>query len=348
MRLACFVLLSLCAAAPAARADQLILKNGDRITGKLVKKDGAKVTLKSDLMGDVTVAWDAVTSLSSDEPVTVVLPGGRKVLGKLQTTGDQVSVVTSGATETAALAQITAIRNTEEQRAYDRLERPGFADLWAGYADLGLSAARGNAKTNTFTTAVNAVRATRTDKTTVYFNQIYATATINGVNAGTANALRGGIAYNRNLRPRLFVNTFNDYEYDRFQNLDLRFVLGGGLGYSTIKNERSQLDLLGGLDYKHETFNTPLTRKSAEAYGGDDFSHKLSARTSLRQSFRVFTNVTGPGERRMNFDLGANTNLWKWLAFQISASDRFLSNPVGGRQRNDVLLTTGLRLSFAR
>ena len=45
-------------------------------------------------------------------------------------------------------------------------------------------------------------------------------------------------AYHRDLTPRLFVSTLNDYEHDRFQNLDLRFVAGGGLGVNLIKVRR--------------------------------------------------------------------------------------------------------------
>ena len=36
------------------------------------------------------------------------------------------------------------------------------------------------------------------------------------------------------------------------------------------------------------------------------------------------------------------------LTWRLSASDRFLSNPDFGRRRNEVLLTTGIRVSFAR
>ena len=39
-------------------------------------------------------------------------------------------------------------------------------------------------------------------------------------------AVRGGVGYDHNPKPRLFVNFFNDYKYDRFQSLDLRFVGG--------------------------------------------------------------------------------------------------------------------------
>jgi small nuclear ribonucleoprotein (snRNP)-like protein len=329
-------------------ADQLTLKNGDRVTGKIVKKDGDKVTVKTDLMGDVTIAWDAVTAISSDQPLTVVLPNGKSVAGKISSADGKMEVATQAAVETAPLPQVSAIRNADEQKAHERMLHPKLLELWAGYFDLGLAAVRGNAKTTTFTTAFNAVRATRNDKITLYYNQIYATATIDQKGSATAEAVRGGWAYNRNVSPRLFLNTFNDYEYDRFQNLDLRFVAGGGFGFSAYKKENTQLDVLAGADYDRESFNTPLTRNSVEAYWGDDFTHKLSAKTSLRQSFRMFNNLSDSGVYRMNFDLAANTTFRKWLAWQITASDRFLSDPVVGRQRNDILLSTGFRVSFAR
>ena len=73
-------------------------------------------------------------------------------------------------------------------------------------------------------------------------NQIYSTATIRGVNGATANAVRGGISYNHNINSQWFYNVTNTDEYDTFQSLDFRFVLGGGLGYHAIKNERTTLD----------------------------------------------------------------------------------------------------------
>lgn len=72
---------------------------------------------------------------------------------------------------------------------------------------------------------------TNTDKTSLHPSAVKASALIGGVSAGTAQAVRGGWAYNRSVQSRFFINTFNDCEYDRFQALDLRFVLGAGLGY---------------------------------------------------------------------------------------------------------------------
>jgi len=328
-------------------ADQITLNNGDRITGQVIKKDGDKLTVNSALFGEVSIPWSAVTLIRSEEPLVVVLPGGKSVTGKLDTTEGKVQIVTSAGQEAAALGDITAIRNSDEQGKYEKLLHPGLLELWTGSVDLGLALVRGNAHTSTFTTAFNTTRASRTDTIKLYLNQIRASATVGGKSAATAQAIRGGWSYGRNIGARMLVNVFNDYENDKFQDLDLRFVLGGGLGFHAIKNARSVLDLLGGIDFNREHF-TRLTRKSAEAYTGDDWTYKLSSASSVTQSFRFFPNLSDTGNYRINFDLGAVTAFKKWLSWQVTASDRYLSNPVFGHQRNDVLLTTGFRLSFAR
>src|SRR5882724_3720200 len=172
-------ILGIIALSPLLFADQVTLKNGDTITGSIVKKDGDKLTIKSEFLGEVTMPWTAVTSIKSDAPLFVGLPGGKEVNGKLTTAGSSVEVETPGGRQNAPLAEVSSVRNQAEEDRYQRLLAPGWLDLWAGYFDLGYAIARGNAKTDTLTTAFNASRPTRTDKTTVYFNQIYSTATIN-------------------------------------------------------------------------------------------------------------------------------------------------------------------------
>lgn len=330
------------------RADLLVLKNGDRVTGSIIKKDGKTITLKSDNFGVITAPWDQVDSVKTETPLTVVLQDGKTVQGTLAARGGRVEVTTKDSRLTVAPAEVTTVRNADEQKAYERLLSPRWLDLWAGDASLGWAGTAGNAKTQTFTMGFNAARVTNTDKTSVYFNLIKASAQVNGKTSGTAQAVRGGLGYNRNVNPRWFINTFNDYEYDRFQNLDLRFVVGGGLGYAAVKGERSRLDLVGGGAYNHESFNTPLTRSSAEAYWGDDYNYKLSGATSLFQRFRMFNNLTNTGNYRLNADIGAATKLTKWLNWNLSLSDRFLSDPAPDRKRNDFLYTTGIGLTFAR
>lgn len=329
-------------------ADQVVMKNGDRVTGTIIKKTGNDLTIKTDKFGVVTTTWDQVESVKSDKPVNLVLQDGRTVQGTLATVDAKVEVVAKDTKVSVTPADIATIRDAAEQQAYERRLRPGWGELWAGTGTVGLAGTSGNAKTLTFTTAVAAARVTNTDKTSLYFNIIKASALVNGKSADTAQAVRGGLSYDHDVNPRLFVNVFNDYEYDRFQDLNLRFVLGGGLGFHAVKKERSRLDLLGGADFNRSNFSTPLTRKSAELYWGDEYSLKLNAATSLVQNFRMFNDLSNIGDYRMNFDVGASTKLSKWLTWNVSLSDRNLNRPAPGRKRNDLLYTTGIGITFAK
>jgi hypothetical protein len=44
--------------------------------------------------------------------------------------------------------------------------------------------------------------------------------------------------------------------------------------------------------------------------------------------------------------MGVVTKLTRFLSWQTSFNDYYLSNPVPGKKTNDLLLSTGLRLTF--
>jgi putative salt-induced outer membrane protein YdiY len=332
----------------AARADEIVMKNGDRVTGSIVKQDGTNITIKTDNFGVITAAWDQVVSVKSDQPLNLTLKDGKTLAGTLATSEGKVEVAAKEATVAVAPGDVAGIRNAAEQQAYERLLAPGLLELWAGTASVGWAGTNGNAKALTFTMSAQAARVTRTDKTAVYFNLIKASALVGSVSAETARAIRGGVSYNHDVSPRLFVSAFNDYEYDRFQNLDLRFALGGGFGYHAVKGPRATLDVTGGADYSRSTFSTPETVNSAELFWGDDYTLKLLGASSLIQSFRMFNDLSHTGNYRINADLGISTKLRKWLTWTVSLSDRYLSDPAPGRKTNDWLYTTGLGVTFGK
>ena len=68
----------------------------------------------------------------------------------------------------------------------------------------------------------------------------------------------------------------------------------------------------------------------------------------MQEKLLIYPAVTDGGSYRINFDTSSVTILKRWFSWQFTVSDRFLSNPVAGRKKNDVLLTTGLRITFAK
>jgi len=350
------ITLSVCVlflSAGAGLADQITMKDGDRITGNIVKKDGDSVTVKSKNFGTVTLKWADVATVKSDEPLNITLAGGKTVKANIETQGDGIQVAAPGAPQAVDPKDVVTLRDDAEEKAYQKFLHPRLLDLWTVTGSLNLAGTKGNAETSTLTTPINFVRASNTTRTTAYFNSISSSAKINGVDSSTAKAIRGGWAYDHNLTKKIFANAFNDYEYDKFQALDLRMVIGGGVGYHVWSHDTSHLSLVGGGDWNRAAFgaaraSAAFTRNSAEAFWGDDFNYKISARTSFVETFRMFNNLSDTGQYRMNADAGATTQLTKWLTWNVSLSDRYLSDPVPGFKKNDFLYSTGLGFSWAR
>lgn len=71
-------------------------------------------------------------------------------------------------------------------------------------------------------------------------------------------------------------------------------------------------------------------------------------RATLKERFVPFPNLSGVGEYRMNFDAGLNTSLTKTFGWHITASDRYISNPLTGLKKNDLRLTTGVNVRLGK
>jgi putative salt-induced outer membrane protein YdiY len=350
----------LCLCASVARADQIILKNGDRLTGTIVKSDAKTLLIKTELAGDVNVKWEAVTSIVSTQALHLALKDGQTVVGTVTTNDDKFEVATkdTGAV-TATKADVVGVRDDAEQKAYDdqieRLRHPHLSDFWSGLLDTGLSLTRGNSDSLTYSLSAKAARLTEHDKISVYSTAIYTDSTVGHVTSTTAHAIRGGIRGDLNVSDKLFVFGFTDFEYDQFQDLDLRNVLGGGLGYHAVKTKTTTFDLFAGGSYDQDFFGavaatpTPaVTRKTGEVVLGETFNTKLDNRTTLTEQFSLYPNVSETGTYRFQFDSTAATKLKNWLSWQVTYSDRYLSNPLAGFKKNDLLLSTGIRLTFGK
>lgn len=347
-----------------ALADQVVLKNGDRLTGSIAKSDGKQLVIKTDYAGDVTVKFDAIQSITSTGDLNVTI-GGKTVVGPVTTSGDDVVVATrtAGPVE-APKASVTLMRSPAEQAAYEKSLHPGWSEGWAGGLNLGFAVTAGNSETKNLNVAFNAVRTGFHDKLILYTNSIYAVndkiTPTQPAPVTTANSTGGGARYDRDLTPRTFGFVNGDFFANSLQDLDLRSIMGGGFGMHVIKNAASTLDVLAGLNYTHETFSNvpsptppPLTysysNSSAALTLGDAFTHKIGKSTVVTQSFLLYPNLSDTGQYRGTFNLGTVTKINKWLGWQNSFGDVFDTNPPAALpriERNDVQFATGLNVSF--
>ena len=122
--------------------------------------------------------------------------------------------------------------------------------------------------------------------------------------------------------------------------------------------------VFGGAGYNQEYFSSyslpnplpppptvtfpALTQRSAEIVAGEELDTKINSRTTFSENFTLFPGVGGAGGYRYTFNTTAATKLKNWLGWQVTFADNYISNPPFGIKGNDMLFSTGLRLTFGK
>jgi putative salt-induced outer membrane protein YdiY len=133
----------------SASADQIVMKNGDRLTGKLITKENGTLKFETPYAGVIDIKWDTVESVVLDEPVRVMLENEdvRKA-SAIERDGGKVRLRLDPDMESDL-----AVEELEEQEVAVVKPEPwrlGEAWKFSGRANFGFEYERGNTDTDEF------------------------------------------------------------------------------------------------------------------------------------------------------------------------------------------------------
>jgi putative salt-induced outer membrane protein YdiY len=272
-RLACGLLALSLATAPAW-ADVIETKNGARLVGKVVKVDGAAVSLETDYAGVISVKLSEVTSVRTEAPLIYRLAGGTVLQGTLASTdGGQVRI--SG-TEGAVTTPLDKIAATWAPGAPD----PAVVAMqraWTYEAAMDLTGKSGNRDQTGTAASFRAVLAGPQD--TLQFYAAYDRQETDGQKS--ADQFRAGVDYQNNFSGRRSWYVRNEGGFDRIKDVDLYNVAAAGLGLDFIKEAKQTLTGRAGVSFRYEGYKNPRTEDVRSA--GLDFglNHRLEMETSV-------------------------------------------------------------------
>ena len=329
-------------------ADQITLTNGDRLTGAIKKYDDQKLYLSTEYSGDITIKWASISKIVADKPLHIERADASKLSASTLTISvADVVIEATPAPVTVASTDIKAIRSDSEEITYEESLHPGWRSAWHGGGNVGFALARGNSDTTNLSIGFTADRKTLHDKTSMYANSVYSTDGL--LSTTTANAIRGGLRYDHDISKRVFAFVSGDFEHDALQDLTLRSILGAGLGFHAINTKNTSLDLLAGGAYTRENYGVPANNNNfVSVEMGETFSKTLSSSTTFTQKAFIYPYLNSIGDFRGTFDAGLATKLTKLLTWQVNLSERYVTNPLPGTKKNDLLLTTGLGVTFGK
>jgi len=321
----CLLITLLTAIPLSVQAAVVVLKNGDRITGRIVKMENKRLEIDVSFSDIIKIKWEDVQSITSERPMSVKLYGevdmpedaGERRLDRLIVD----TLVEGGAIR---LEDVRAINFTEND--------------YRGYISAGGNQTSGNTKTEALNISGNLTY--RRLEHRYYLDGKYNRAQAEGED--TANNAASTVKYDYFLTRRAYVGGFDLVETDQFQNLSVRNTGGLLMGYDILDREHHNLTIAAGPAAVYQDFTTDPATITPSASGilryefmfrGDD--------VVFFQKSQAFKDL-GHGEAtRVNADQGLRvkfTNNWR-INFEYDI--RYNSLPVTGKQTVDTNIIFG-------
>ena len=252
--------------APAGWADEVVMANGDRISGKILAKDEQVLVVRTDYAGEVKIRWIDVVRLQSDEPVWVYLADGTRLNGRLVMGEDKTLAIDAGENMKSGTVPVAEVRFINPPP-----ELSGEGVKLSGHANIGFSSSSGNTETEKWYVDAEAVARTRDNRYTLGVEA--KRSEDNGLE--TESNWLGYMKYDHFLSKKWYAYANGNFENDEFKDIQLRTTLGVGSGYQFYETDRTNLSLEGGLSYVNTDFETQEDENYPAARWALKFDHYL-------------------------------------------------------------------------
>jgi putative salt-induced outer membrane protein YdiY len=240
------VLTILLAATHTVAADELLMKDGSRLLGKVVKKEDDTLEFETAYAGVIKVKWGEVSQLTADEPLKLMLEDeSTLVAGEISKTGEATLLVTE--------ADVPAQSVTPGTVAYINPEpwRTGEGVKWTGRINIDLEIDRGNTKEDEFEADFETRIRRKNDRFT-FLGQYEKDESDDVV---TTEKWKEGNKYDYFISEKLYYGALLAFEHDKFADLDLRTRLGPHVGYQFFESKELNLDTNVGVLYVDENYD---------------------------------------------------------------------------------------------
>lgn len=326
----------------SANTDVVVFDNGDRLTGEIKSLERGKLRFKTDATDTISIEWDNVAFLSSDQNIQVETYDGRRYLGNLQLSPAVKKVNVKGGDDNVELDATAVVLLTPiEDRGFERLD----GDVTAGY---NFAKADSVEQTN-----LGLSMEFRGEERSVGFD---VNSSISNSNQNESSQRHTAIAnYKRFFSNRWFYAGSLSATRNDELGVDLRSSVGAGGGRIVAQTNHSQLLVESGLLLTHEnlapdeTGFDPPDEDTVEAYlaMGWDWFRFDSPEVDLSTSLELIPNLTNSGRVRGEFNITLKWEIIHDLFWQLSFYESYDSDPVSqGAAQNDYGITTSLGYSF--
>jgi putative salt-induced outer membrane protein YdiY len=335
------ILLCLVFAGGVVQADEVVLTNGDRLSGTIVQMTNGKLLFKSAAAGEVTVNLTDVRTLSSDSPVTLRLSDGTVLIRKIRAgQPGQIAVEPEGAigAQPIPLGSLTAVNPPAKPEP-----------KWTGSVSAGVTATSGNTNTEAVNASASVQRRSEMDRTSAGFD--YARGQQRDRNTRQDNVTedwwRARAEYDYFFLPKTFGFVNMRYEKDSIAELDRRTVVGGGAGYQWVESDKLNFASQLGLASLYEKFKNETKSKSETSLeAGYTFDMQVTEGVKVLHDLTYFPSLSKFSDYYLTTTGEVRASLTKSMFAGFKVIFNYDESPAIGRGSTDVKYMFSVGMTF--
>ncbi len=281
------------AAAPGLRAARLILKNGDRLTGTVIKREDGKIYFHSDVLGDLVAPENIVTIVDAPPPSTTA-----------QTlAGLPPKPVVTASTPAPAVEAVHSLGILPWLEKPFLILRP-VVTKWTGKVEFGYGNELNTSRSITTNLSAEAERNVGPDD--IRFKGSYLYASTAGIPTTDQDEI--DFRWRHNLSERWFTQAITSYSSDKIRLINTDIEQTADIGYKVFATARQTANIGGGLMLQY--FDATGVDKGSDYLGNafQDYSYKINGRYTFTEDATIQYSPEERGRSGVVADLSSPVN----------------------------------------
>lgn len=346
----CTVALScLLAPAPLRSQQTLVLDNGDRMTGDLVRIEGNVWVFRLPF-AEARVPATRVRGFTSRRPIGIRLGDGSVFAATVAPGDEGLSLaLADGFVRQIAATEIEAVGDPDDLTKLTRVPIGFFTPIhrfWSASGSLGFSDKSGNSRARGISTSIEIQRRTSKDR-------IRLTAGLNreqsrsasGEFEPTVSKYFAGLRADMYATERIFGFVETRQDRDTFQDISLRSSYNGGVGVQVLSTATTDFRLSASAGARIERFFSNGSETAAVLKTGAETRRKLGTAIADWQ-LSVVSNVEDFGDYQLRSEASLTATVYKGIGFRLGVLNELDSRPRPGVEKHDMLVTTTVAYSI--
>ncbi len=312
-------------------ADVIVLENNDRLSGTVTRIDSGVLTLVTEYSEPIKVRTEKIKKIITDKPVELHLENGEILKGSIKTTGDGRIMVESSSDREYVFIDWGKVKALNPP--------PG---KWNGSITLGANLQSGNTDRVSATIGADSTRRTEKDRVSLRFLFNYAKEDDNL----TARNTYGALKYDYFLTKKMYAYLGVEMLSDEFKDLQLRTVVGPGIGYQIWDEPDKSLFLEAGMAYFSENFEEGEDDHWFTARLASNLRWKIFGPIIFTDYMVIYPSLTDFGEFQLRNETALLSPILSGWSLKLANILEHDSSPSPGVKKSDFYWILGLQYDF--